>query len=464
MNRENGPNQGSLDLGDLASTHEMGLVGPDYWTYAQVKDWILLDADIAHAEVRVYGIIRSLATRWRNDQKITKDRLRFMCPGVNGKPMGERTFDGVLKSLAARKLIEIQAAGSASLRNPATGRFEKVEQVFLRVNELPEEGVEFAGFHTVRDAFDSYPGPGWDAAQKERNSRSRLAQKSAEGSRRAQKSADGGDRAQKSAQDPLRSDHDERDETPGGTGSDAARFSAGFPQKSADDTAPEQAKPGAPNVFPDSDGNSFRPSGPVGNAHATESDGYTEADGRTDNLGEQNPRMAAAALLAEAEVTTAVDRLKPYPSQRSELASRVAGALEQFAVDQVRGYLLAKCRETVHRRITFVLTAFEAGYLPDVAGATAVEHADVRAARLAEQQRAEQVRQQAKAAARSEAPAPALPQGSPVDWLSDDEFAALSHQDRGFVRVWAESTGDVPKHTADRIAAIRNRRDNSAVA
>lgn len=188
-------------------------------------------------------------------------------------------------------------------------------------------------------------------------------------------------------------------------------------------------------------------------------------DGRTDGLSEQH-HLAARTLLAEEDVRSAVVGLKPWRSQLATLTELVASALDRFEVDRVRGYLLAKCRETTHRNVGYLLAAFKHSLVDDIADARPVEHIDVRSARRTEQAREARVAAEARwdriNRAGEEAPAappsPSAPGSSPVDWLTDAQFAELSFQDRAFVRIWAESTGRVPKYTADRIAWIRSGR------
>jgi hypothetical protein len=186
----------------------------------------------------------------------------------------------------------------------------------------------------------------------------------------------------------------------------------------------------------DQEENSVRP---VRNARTRDADLPTiGADGRIDtspnhnhnhNLGHQ---AAALELLAEAEVAAGLARLDCRPSQRAQLAGLVAGVLaDGHDLDQVRGYLIAKTRETTSKRITFVIRAFDPEHLADLAHAAPLEHADIRTAR-----RAERHRKPATPAA------PTSPPTSPVSWLDDQQFAALSPADRAVVGVTADRTDE----------------------
>lgn len=459
--------QGVMDLGDLASTQEMGLAGPDYWTYAQLKDWILLNPEIPHAEVRVYGILRSLVTRWLNDQKVTKDRLRFICPGVNGKPMGERTFDGVLKSLAARKLISVSAGGAVASRSSATGRFERSEQLLLRVHELPAEGFEFAGFHTVREAYEAYPGPGWDVDQKAQTSRSRRMQKTAAGGHRAQKTADGADRAQKTAHIPIRPEQGKQSVSAGQAEGHSAQFSAVSAQKTALLDPLGLGKEGAPNVFPNTDGVSVRPfrTARTTTAAAVRTDGRTETPPEGEPADQSQPGRAtgpaagvslAATLVTAAPVQADLRRIDLLPAvkhrQRNQLAQLVGAidrALLRFPEAKVARYLAE--RAAAAHTVKFLLAAFTE-YSDAIHDVHVPDLNDPRDATVL-----------AKAAGSATPKPPAPPEpapehdlASPVTWLTDAQFAALSHQDRAHIRVAAETPVEQlrPK-AAVRVAAIR---------
>lgn len=180
----------------------------------------------------------------------------------------------------------------------------------------------------------------------------------------------------------------------------------------------------------------------------------TETDGRTETSPpDPSASTVADALLSEPEVVQALSRLDCRPTQRQQLARLLGKALEEgHAPDRVRGYLLAKTRETTSRRITFVIRAFQAEHVADLAAAAPVARADVRDARRAEARRAEARR------APAAPPAPARPAASPVDWLTDEQFAELSKLDRSCVAVTAGQPIDqLRKVDRERLHRIRTR-------
>lgn len=174
------------------------------------------------------------------------------------------------------------------------------------------------------------------------------------------------------------------------------------------------------------------------------------ADGRTDSPSEESNQPSAAALavaeqlLAEREIEAGLRRLDCRTTQRRTLRRRVADAIAAgHEVDRVRGYLLAKFRETTGRKITFVIRAFDPEHAPDLVDAQAVEHADARATRC----RAPQ------------SPTPATlerPATSPVDWLDDAQFAALGPADRAtLVAHGHRPLAELPKGVQARLHRIR---------
>lgn len=231
-------------------------------------------------------------------------------------------------------------------------------------------------------------------------------------------------------------------------------------------------------------------------AHST---GEQSNDGRTDATGtistnpskNRDPKWEQAdwpTLLHEDEIN---DALKSNPgfkrSQVAQLAKFVARSVAEHGEPAVRGYLLDVCG--VAATTTFVFDAFSAERWNDPQDVEEVERWDVRQARAAEaeaqrqqeqarinQTRAEQQRvyeaeldrRQADqlAARRPQEQAPESdhsPQGSPVSWLSDDQFEKLSPQDKAHVRNAGETPSDqLRPATAKRVAAIQRALDGVA--
>jgi hypothetical protein len=301
----------------------LGLVGPPEWPYAQVKDWILLALDIPHVDVRVYAVFRSLATRWRKDRRPSKDHIRYLVPGVNGKPMRKTALNDALARLAKRGLVTIDG-GNANVRRVrnASGRFETVEELLWRVNELPIEGEDYAGPRSVFDALDTYPGPGWTDEQ-------RVTLRHAE-------PAD--DRDRKSGDDESWTDQGKHDVSAGQTsgGRDRKsggrdRKSGGRDRKSGGESSVTSGNTGHQTGVPDGGSNSFPPTPPNrgGQPLAARAE-----EGRKDDESESNPEPSPLAQQAQ---RLAAELPGPMTlAQRQHLATALTPRLAAgWTVDQL---------------------------------------------------------------------------------------------------------------------------------
>uniref|UniRef100_UPI003F493CDC hypothetical protein n=1 Tax=Amycolatopsis sp. CA-096443 TaxID=3239919 RepID=UPI003F493CDC len=207
---------------------------------------------------------------------------------------------------------------------------------------------------------------------------------------------------------------------------------------------------------------SVRPDADAGARERTA--GAADADGRTESPPPRHAPPAAAdaaasaaaadGLLAEPEIAQGLQGLDCRPTQRAALAARVAAVLaDGYREDQVRGYLLAKMSETTAKRITFVIRAFEPARIADLAVARPMPHADERADERAARRAARDRAPAEPASAPSTGPAP-----SPVDWLDDRQYAALSPAERGLVNATAGSPeADLSKFQREGLHRIRLR-------
>lgn len=201
--------------------------------------------------------------------------------------------------------------------------------------------------------------------------------------------------------------------------------------------------------------------------------GRTQPDGRTDDSSkaesadqsQQTPAtdpaagVSTAAKLVAAEAIQAdlrrIDLLpavKPHQRQQlGRLLGAVDHALLRFPEAKVVRYLAEKAAAA--HTVKFLLAAF-----------TEYSNAirDVQVPALDDQRDATVLGAVAAAAARLAPPAPEVPEvpehdlSSPVVWLTDEQFAALSHQDRAYIRVAAEIPFEqLRPRAAARVRAIR---------
>jgi hypothetical protein len=137
--------------------------------YVRVMQWIALHPDIPHTAFRVYSVVRSLYTHRRDLRSISLDELRWLTPGVNGKPMSETVLRDALKVLERFGLVTNPDGKAKSwlLRDPDTGEFVQRTERTLQLGTLPPEGLDYPGW---RNSFDKLAGyrQGWDGKGRRR--------------------------------------------------------------------------------------------------------------------------------------------------------------------------------------------------------------------------------------------------------------------------------------------------------
>lgn len=145
---------------------ERVIVDPDDhgFYFARVMQWIALHPEITHTAFRVYSVFRSLYTHKRDTRTLSRDQLRYLVPGVNGKPMGKTALNDALIVLAKFDLVSNPDGRMQTwrLRDPETQQFVHMSAPTWQLGTLPPEGDGFEGWRNVFDKLDSYPGPKWE--------------------------------------------------------------------------------------------------------------------------------------------------------------------------------------------------------------------------------------------------------------------------------------------------------------
>lgn len=469
------------------------------WYYTQVRDWILLCPDIDHTAYRVYSTFIAVTTKQsRFKRRLTLDQVRWLTPGVNGKPMKWGAFRNALKVLDHLGLVRVAPCSGKSVqaRDAATGKFTKQESVLFKLGTMPTDPETFEGWCNAFEKLDAYPGPGWDkpSAQTVAPPRQGRAQNFEHG-------ADQGERTgkQRDAPDSHRAQNfDDPAQNSERRAQNFARTSAVPTENEAlQDSSTRQLYKTVFSLWVD-----HYPSVPSRNArdgdetHAapepTSATDEQSNDGRTDGTGPipTNPSKNRGtpwdqadwpALLREDEVYDALAGKPSFKrSQVAQLAKFVARSIRDHGEPAVRGYLLDVA--SIAATTTFVFDAFSAGRWNDPQDVAEVERWDVRQATAAEaeaqrqqeharinQTRAKQQRayeaeldrrqadQLAARRRREQAPEPDQPsQVSPVSWLSVDQFEKLSPQDKACVRAHGNTPeGQLKKLPAKQIARIK---------
>lgn len=209
-----------------------------------------------------------------------------------------------------------------------------------------------------------------------------------------------------------------------------------------------------------------RPSGgnppPAGGRERPEVDGRTDDQPRTETHepGEGSGSFGAGLVHSD-ELRADLERIDLLPAVKKHQQRQMAALVEavdraalRFPPEQVARHLLDKARTA--KTVKFLLTGLTE-YVDDVK-TTAVPGRQVQAER--DGQVLSQLAQPRSMQTRRSAPEP-MPEPdltSPVPWLTDEQYAALSAQDRGVIRVVATSE-NVPAKITTRAAAIRARHE-----
>src|SRR5699024_9457173 len=99
------------DVDDQAQIQFRSPEGP--WKFAQILDWITIYPAIDHTAYRVYATFVAVTTKEsRFRRRLTLDQMRWLVPGVNGKPMKYGAFRNALKTLDRLGLVRVaQSSG-----------------------------------------------------------------------------------------------------------------------------------------------------------------------------------------------------------------------------------------------------------------------------------------------------------------------------------------------------------------
>ncbi|PJE97162.1 hypothetical protein CUT44_14380 [Streptomyces carminius] len=138
----------------------------DYWSYTQVRDYVMLMPGMTHTAYRLYSLLRSMmveaSRRPRSGmRRMTIDQLCWLLPGPNDKPMSVSAMYEVLKALEKLNLVvpkdTVEVAGIAKLKGK-----ERAAKGIVRgftVNDLPPDAVH-TGWRNAWDKLDAYR-PDW---------------------------------------------------------------------------------------------------------------------------------------------------------------------------------------------------------------------------------------------------------------------------------------------------------------
>ena len=136
------------------------------WHWTPMRDWIAVCPDISPVSVRLYWIMRSLLhEKGDRRRRLSLDQMRWLLPGVNGKATSKTRVEDALAELKQAGLLS-NPDGDVTRRwvtDPATGKQTRENYRRWRIHDLPADS--YGGWRNARDKLDAYPGPGWDKAQ-----------------------------------------------------------------------------------------------------------------------------------------------------------------------------------------------------------------------------------------------------------------------------------------------------------
>ncbi|MFF3127775.1 hypothetical protein ACFVRD_37025 [Streptomyces sp. NPDC057908] len=138
----------------------------DYWSYTQVRDYVMLMPGMTHTAYRLYNMLRSMIAeasrqRWTGMRRMTIDQLCWLLPGPNDKPMSISAMYDVLKTLEKLDLVVpkdvLELEGITQLKGKE--RAAKGISRGFTVNDLPPDAVH-TGWRNAWDKLDAYR-PDW---------------------------------------------------------------------------------------------------------------------------------------------------------------------------------------------------------------------------------------------------------------------------------------------------------------
>ncbi|MFE2314148.1 hypothetical protein ACFXC8_13295 [Streptomyces sp. NPDC059441] len=138
----------------------------DYWSYTQVRDYVMLMPGITHTAYRFYSILRSMmieaARRPRSGmRRMTIDQMCWLLPGPNDKPLSVSAMYDVLKTLEELNLVlpgdTLELEGASKLKGKAKAAMAIARG--MRVMDLPPS-ARYTGWRNAWDKLDAYR-PDW---------------------------------------------------------------------------------------------------------------------------------------------------------------------------------------------------------------------------------------------------------------------------------------------------------------
>ncbi|MFG2236133.1 hypothetical protein ACGFNX_40125 [Streptomyces sp. NPDC048723] len=128
----------------------------DYWSYTQVRDWVLLVPGITRTALHLYLLLRAMVSETARRtggglRRMSLDQLCYLLPGINDKPASPTMVKDALRLLEEHGLVMnpdgrlVTSTGKGGIQNS----FRKYQ-----VNDLPMD--TYVGWRNVWDKLDAY--------------------------------------------------------------------------------------------------------------------------------------------------------------------------------------------------------------------------------------------------------------------------------------------------------------------
>ncbi|MFF3343203.1 hypothetical protein [Streptomyces flavidovirens] len=133
----------------------------DYWSYTQVRDWVLLKPGMTRTALHLYLLLRAMVSETARRtggglRRMSLDQLCYLLPGINDKPASPTMVKDALRLLDEHNLV-VNPNGGRLVTSTGKGGIQNTFRKY-QVNDLPPDS--YTGWRNVWDKLDSYT-PDW---------------------------------------------------------------------------------------------------------------------------------------------------------------------------------------------------------------------------------------------------------------------------------------------------------------
>ncbi|AWZ07708.1 MULTISPECIES: hypothetical protein [unclassified Streptomyces] len=130
----------------------------DYWSYTQVRDWVLLVPGITRTALHLYLLLRAMVSETARRtggglRRMSVDQLCYLLPGINDKPCSPTMVKDALRLLAEHGLVVNPDGDERLITSTGKGGIQNSFRKY-QVNDLPPD--VYTGWRNVWDKLDAY--------------------------------------------------------------------------------------------------------------------------------------------------------------------------------------------------------------------------------------------------------------------------------------------------------------------